>query len=80
MTAISPLAMVDENILIEKDLPIPLIDGHLLYCNVFRPNNSSGGLAFRKVPSTRAILLCPTPRKDARRRSLDEAAATCPPV
>ena len=27
----------DGNILIEKDVPIPLADGHVSYCNVFRP-------------------------------------------
>ena len=28
----------DGDILIEKDVPIPLADGHTVYCNVFRPN------------------------------------------
>ena len=28
----------DGGILIEKDVPIPLADGHVSYCNVFRPN------------------------------------------
>jgi len=28
----------DGDILIEKDVPIPLVDGHFAYCNVFRPN------------------------------------------
>ena len=28
----------DGGILIEKDVPIPLSDGHVVYCNVFRPN------------------------------------------
>jgi uncharacterized protein len=28
----------DNGILIEKDVPIPLADGHVVYCNVFRPN------------------------------------------
>jgi hypothetical protein len=28
----------DGEILIEKDVPIPLADGHWVYCNVFRPN------------------------------------------
>lgn len=28
----------DGDILIEKDVPIPLSDGHIAYCNVFRPN------------------------------------------
>jgi hypothetical protein len=28
----------DNGILIEKDVPIPLADGHVIYCNVFRPN------------------------------------------
>jgi predicted acyl esterase len=28
----------DGDILIEKDVPIPLSDGHTVYCNVFRPN------------------------------------------
>jgi uncharacterized protein len=30
--------MTDGGILIEKDVPIPLADGHVVYCNVFRPN------------------------------------------
>ncbi len=28
----------DGPIFIEKDVPITLMDGHVLYCNVFRPN------------------------------------------
>jgi uncharacterized protein len=28
----------DNGILIEKDVPIPLADGHIVYCNVFRPD------------------------------------------
>jgi predicted acyl esterase len=28
----------DGEILVEKDVPIPLADGHMVYCNVFRPN------------------------------------------
>src|SRR3569833_2749436 len=32
----------DGDILIEKDVPIPLSDGHVSYCNVFRPRG--GGL------------------------------------
>jgi predicted acyl esterase len=28
----------DGEILVEKDVPIPLADGHVVYCNVFRPN------------------------------------------
>ena len=28
----------DNGILIEKDVQIPLADGHVIYCNVFRPN------------------------------------------
>lgn len=28
----------DGDILIEKDVPMPLSDGHVAYCNVFRPN------------------------------------------
>ena len=28
----------DGAILIEKDVPIPLSDGQIVYCNVFRPN------------------------------------------
>lgn len=28
----------DGEILVEKDVPIPLADGHAVYCNVFRPN------------------------------------------
>lgn len=31
-------SFVDGDILIEKDVPIPLADGHVVYCNVFRPN------------------------------------------
>ena len=34
----APRVIKDGAILIEKDVPIPLIDGHVLYCNVFRPN------------------------------------------
>jgi predicted acyl esterase len=45
MAEISPKVIVDGDILVEKDVPIPLMDGHVLYCNVFRPNRSSG-----KVP------------------------------
>jgi predicted acyl esterase len=30
----------DGEILIEKDVIIPLIDGHFLSCNVFRPNRA----------------------------------------
>ena len=45
MTEISPNVIVDGDILVEKDVPIPLMDGHVLYCNVFRPNQSRG-----KVP------------------------------
>ena len=32
-----PTAIRDGGILIEKDVPIPLADGHIAYCNVFRP-------------------------------------------
>ena len=45
MSGISPRVIADGSILIEKDVPIPLMDGHVLYCNVFRPNRTSG-----KVP------------------------------
>ena len=45
MSGISPRVIADGSILIEKDVPIPLMDGHVLYCNVFRPNHTSG-----KVP------------------------------
>jgi uncharacterized protein len=38
MTAISPNGIADGDLLVEKDVPIPLMDGHVLYCNVFRPN------------------------------------------
>jgi uncharacterized protein len=31
-------SFIDGDILIEKDVPIPLADGHVVYCNVFRPN------------------------------------------
>lgn len=27
----------DDPTVIEKDVPIPLLDGHVMYCNVFRP-------------------------------------------
>ena len=33
----------DGDIVVEKDVPIPLADGHVVYCNVFRPNR--GGRA-----------------------------------
>jgi predicted acyl esterase len=52
MTAISPNVIADGNLLVEKDMPIPLMDGHILYCNVFRPNHSSS-----KVP----VILAFTP-------------------
>jgi hypothetical protein len=42
MTAIAPNVIPDGDILVEKDVPIPLMDGHVLYCNVFRPNRSTG--------------------------------------
>jgi predicted acyl esterase len=42
MTAIAPNVITDGDILVEKDVPIPLMDGHVLYCNVFRPNRSTG--------------------------------------
>ena len=45
MSVISPSVIADRSILIEKDVPIPLMDGHVLYCNVFRPNHTSA-----KVP------------------------------
>ena len=32
------IVIEDGDILVEKDVPIPLSDGHLMYCNVFRPN------------------------------------------
>ncbi|HKS65547.1 MAG TPA: CocE/NonD family hydrolase, partial [Xanthobacteraceae bacterium] len=38
VAAQAPRVIKDGAILIEKDVPIPLIDGHVLYCNVFRPN------------------------------------------
>ncbi len=38
MTAISPNVIADGDLLIEKDVAIPLMDGHVVYCNVFRPN------------------------------------------
>jgi uncharacterized protein len=38
MTATSPNGVADGDFLVEKDVPIPLTDGHFLYCNVFRPN------------------------------------------
>ena len=33
----APTIIRDGEILIEKDVPIPLSDGHVVYCNVFRP-------------------------------------------
>jgi uncharacterized protein len=42
MNSISSRQIVDGNILIEKDVPIPLADGHLLFCNVFRPSDGRG--------------------------------------
>src|SRR3954462_4108499 len=45
MNSISPHVIADGPILIEKDVPIPLMDGHLLYCNVFRPNRGSAKVA-----------------------------------
>jgi predicted acyl esterase len=45
MNSISPHAIADGHILVEKDVPIPLMDGHLLYCNVFRPNRSGARVA-----------------------------------
>ena len=38
MTANSPKVIRDGDLLVEKDVPISLMDGHVLYCNVFRPN------------------------------------------
>ena len=38
MTSLSSTTIEDGDILIEKDVAIPLLDGHTLYCNVFRPN------------------------------------------
>ena len=32
------ITIEDGDILIEKDVPITLADGHIVYCNVFRPN------------------------------------------
>jgi len=32
------MIIADREILVEKDVPIPLADGHIVYCNVFRPN------------------------------------------
>jgi predicted acyl esterase len=34
----SPEVIRDGDLLVEKDVPISLMDGHVLYCNVFRPN------------------------------------------
>jgi predicted acyl esterase len=42
MTKISLSVIADGNLLVEKDVPIPLMDGNVLYCNVFRPNRSTG--------------------------------------
>ena len=38
MTLLQSTTIHDGDILIEKDVAIPLLDGHVLYCNVFRPN------------------------------------------
>jgi uncharacterized protein len=45
MTAISQSVIFDGEMMIEKDVPIPLTDGHVLYCNVFRSRHIQG-----KVP------------------------------
>lgn len=36
--AVASRVVEDGAILIEKDVPIPLLDSHTVYCNVFRPN------------------------------------------
>lgn len=36
----APRVIEDGAILIEKDVPVPLLDGHVVYCNVFRPNRA----------------------------------------
>src|SRR5262245_2118765 len=38
MAASSRSAIRDGNLLVEKDVTIPLMDGHKLCCNVFRPD------------------------------------------
>jgi len=38
----TPPGILDGELIIEKDVPIPLSDGHVLYCNVFRPSNYRG--------------------------------------
>ena len=38
MTILKSTTIADGDILIEKDVAIPLLDGHTLYANVFRPN------------------------------------------
>jgi hypothetical protein len=39
MAATSHTVIPDGDLLVEKDVPIlPLLDGHILCCNVFRPN------------------------------------------
>jgi predicted acyl esterase len=38
VTAQASRIIKDGDILIEKDVAIPLLDGHVLYCNIFRPN------------------------------------------
>jgi len=38
VAALAPRVIKDGAILIEKDVPILLLDGHVLFCNVFRPN------------------------------------------
>ena len=45
MTTTTPIVFFDGEMMIEKDVPIPLSDGHVLYCNVFRPKNAD-----RKAP------------------------------
>ena len=39
MAASSHSAIRDGNLLVEKDVTIPLMDGHMLCCNVFRPDS-----------------------------------------
>jgi len=38
MTTIKPTIIEAGDIIIEKDMAIPLMDGHAVYYNVFRPN------------------------------------------
>ena len=42
------IVIEDGDILVEKDVPIPLSDGHLIYCNIFRPKDSDVAVDFKR--------------------------------